>query len=601
MLSSARNWGRTMGEFSTNAFDLILPARERAASLEGATLGNWKLLEKFSSSGGFGIVYKARHLQAEMGDAAVKVFAFDTNDYPEICDVFAREIAVLKNLTDARAVVGVPRIYDAGIEPGGLPWIAMQFVGGQPLDKWLAGANRTEGQPCTAEIRQILADILKALATVQKASPKTKRKQSGGEKITIRGEGIIHRDIKPSNIMIERTDSGLRAWLLDFGIAQILRPSPSVLQPQASNTSSVAANAITIEYASPEMLAPHQAVDSRSDIFQVGLTAFELLTGCRYWDIWPIQDAELNSAKYPQWLKGVVRRALCWDRERRFQSAREFLKSIKRSPLNRAIHVHPARFIAGGMLGLLLTTIICLGIQQHHLDSRITLLQEDKADLKSQNVDLESKLNSANTQVQALSHIPLNEQSAYADLEERYKYLKEGTASAAEIRDLRDRLSQYLLIFPEDPAEKRTQVKGLRDWIDGAFDGTVTITVKQLQDNTWWGSPTVNYGITSGDETVQKTRRINSNTNLPSDDCAITVKWDPDRTVKVWMHPTDAGNDKYQAEADFNLCAQSVLQDAPGTWRESFAKYDGQPDPIKYFKIGFTIDRSFGPLPPLSP
>ena len=210
-----------MNSYESDAFSLLLSPRQRASDLEGKTLGSWKLLETLSSSGGFSVVYRACHTREEMGNAAVKVFAFDANENPEIRPLFGREIEVLRKLTVVPGVRGVPRIFDAGIEPTGLPWIAMQFIEGKPLDVWLHQARLEFGHLESSAIVQILNDILGALMTIQGAY--TEAAADPGT-VTPSAAGIIHRDIKPGNVLIENTASGLRAWVVDFGIARIIQP-----------------------------------------------------------------------------------------------------------------------------------------------------------------------------------------------------------------------------------------------------------------------------------------------------------------------------------------------------------------------------------------
>jgi len=83
--------------------------------------------------------------------------------------------------------------------------------------------------------------------------------------------GLVHRDIKPSNIMVRRTsDERPEAVLMDFGVAKI-RESQTAL----TSTGAVG----TIQYMAPEQIRAAQTVDARADIYALGVTAYEMVTG----------------------------------------------------------------------------------------------------------------------------------------------------------------------------------------------------------------------------------------------------------------------------------------------------------------------------------
>jgi serine/threonine protein kinase len=563
-----------VNDFVADAFASILPPRQRASDLEGSTLGNWKLLKKLGSSGGFSVVYRACHVRAEMGDSAVKVFAFDVNENPDIRALFDREIGILKKLTDARDVRGVPRIYDADIEPSGLPWIAMQYINGKPLDAWRCDIKLGSGRPPTSQVIQILHDILAALDAIQQFYNEFSHSAPNSTNAPPAGVGFVHRDIKPSNVMVEETPAGPRAWVIDFGISRILQPAlPASLPPQTA-TMTMAANALTIEYASPEMLVPHPAADARSDIFQVGLIGFELLTGDRFWDAWANQNRMLAAAKYPWWLKRAVRRALQWDRERRFPTARRFLLAITH-PYRRAVYNNLLAACTMGVVVCLLTVAVFSNMRRHRLEAAYSNLEQ-------KNTDLQSSLNNATANISG---------DPFGELVGIHRRLEEGTASNADIVDFYSRANTFLDLNP--PNYQKVQVTKMLKWLDDARIGKVTITVRQLQANTW-KSYAIDCGIDANGQSVRATKNVNADVDV--DGCVLEVPWDPDINVKIWMHLTGSGYETCWGQyGPISLCSKEVLQDKSGAWREFFAdQYD------KDFKLGFTIERNFGPLPSLA-
>jgi serine/threonine protein kinase/Tol biopolymer transport system component len=144
----------------------------------------------------------------------------------------------------------IARLYDAGIDPKGLPYFAMEYVQGQALTDW-CDAHRLG-------IPERLGLILQVLEAVQFAHEKQ----------------IIHRDLKPSNILV--TETG-QVSLLDFGVSKLLRAADDADQPQLT---SIYGRALTPDYASPELLHGN-IVDARSDIYSVGVLLYEMLTGVR--------------------------------------------------------------------------------------------------------------------------------------------------------------------------------------------------------------------------------------------------------------------------------------------------------------------------------
>ena len=152
------------------------------------------------------------------------------------------------NILAALECPGIARLYDAGVDANGVPYIAMEYVQGEPLVAWCDSRALDQA----ARIRVFL-QVLDVVAYAL-------------------GRQVMHRDLKPSNILV--TDQG-EVRLLDFGTARLLQS-----RSDGSSLTRVYGLALTPEYASPELLRG-ESIDGRSDIYSLGIVLHELLTGAR--------------------------------------------------------------------------------------------------------------------------------------------------------------------------------------------------------------------------------------------------------------------------------------------------------------------------------
>ncbi len=276
-------------------------------------IGNYKIIHVLGE-GGMGKVYEAQQAQPKRR-VAIKVLRYDlASDH--MLKRFQQEIEVLGQLRHP----GIAQIHETGIGDvwfGGVcthaqPFFAMELVRGQPLTEYADNKN--------APVRTRLELFLRVCDAVQHAHQ----------------NGVIHRDLKPANILVDSTD---QPKILDFGIARATRAN----QQQASWHTQVGQIMGTLAYMSPEQIAGdgHQ-LDTRSDIYALGVVLYELLTGelpldCRDCPLAEavriIQDEEprtLSEANYT--LRGdldtIVAKALEKDPSRRYQSAGELAVDI---------------------------------------------------------------------------------------------------------------------------------------------------------------------------------------------------------------------------------------------------------------------------------
>src|SRR3989475_230406 len=187
--------------------------------------------------GGMAIVFKAREKQLER-DVAIKVLPFSLAFDKEFVERFQREARTSAKLEHP----GIIPIYRVG-KSGRVIYFVMKFLRGKPLASVLAA----RGSLPPAEIRQILVQVARALAYAHKG-------------------GIVHRDIKPDNIMF---DEHGQAVVTDFGIAKAAT---------GGKLTGTGMSIGTPHYMSPEQ-ARAQQLDGRSDLYSLGVVAFQCLVG----------------------------------------------------------------------------------------------------------------------------------------------------------------------------------------------------------------------------------------------------------------------------------------------------------------------------------
>jgi serine/threonine protein kinase/tetratricopeptide (TPR) repeat protein len=274
----------------------------------GQRLAHYHLVD-WLGAGGMGEVFRAR--DTALGrDAAIKLLP--RRFTPALRVRLLREAEASSRLQHP----AIATFYEAG-EDAGEAFIAMEYVHGVTLRRRLADGPLPIGQ-ALALIRCLLEALQHAHAA-----------------------GILHRDIKPENIMVTGEYS---AKLLDFGLARNLvggveqEHSPARL----STLSSATENSITgtVGYMAPEQLRG-EALDARTDVFQVGAVLYELLAGCpAFPGASPFEriasvmlagpDLDIPAlATLPRDLRAALRRALARDATERYESAASFLADLE--------------------------------------------------------------------------------------------------------------------------------------------------------------------------------------------------------------------------------------------------------------------------------
>ena len=218
-------------------------AKDLLLGLTGQSIGNYTL-ESQIGSGGMGTVWRARRNDGRFeGVAAVKILnAALLGRAAE--ERFRREGSILARLQHPN----IAHILDAGVAPNGFPYIVLEHVEGDHIDRWCD--NRTLG--VEARIRLFL-DVLTAVAHAH-------------------ANLVVHRDIKPSNVLV--SDDG-RPKLLDFGIAKLLQGEADDEQTLLTREGEWA---LTPVYAAPEQMTGGP-VTTATDVYSLGVLLYVLLCG----------------------------------------------------------------------------------------------------------------------------------------------------------------------------------------------------------------------------------------------------------------------------------------------------------------------------------
>ena len=271
-----------------------------------------------------GSVYRAKDTALER-EVALKTLAADAAKDSGFVERFYREARICARLRHPNLVP----VYDMGQE-NGIPYIVMELIDGPNLRQMIAG-----GSPMTlGEKLQIVDAISEGLAYAHSM-------------------GVIHRDIKPSNIVVEK-DGNVR--ILDFGVALT---TPSAL--------TVAGTVLgTPQYMSPEQASGKQC-DERSEIFSLGVLAFELIAGKHPFD--KQTEFPSNSGRgLSQEMLAVLQRAMNQEPQARYASAREFAialraasqTSVPARPLDETPIPQPRRRRIGGTETILSAVLVNL-------------------------------------------------------------------------------------------------------------------------------------------------------------------------------------------------------------------------------------------------
>ncbi|HMM68590.1 MAG TPA: serine/threonine-protein kinase [Dokdonella sp.] len=340
-------------------------AGDSAVLEAGMQLGAYRIRRPLGE-GGMGQVYLAEQTAPVHRDVALKL----------IREQIASPLALAWFEVERQALAqmqhpAIAQIFDAGTTPEGHAFIAMEYVEGIPVADYCRSHALTRDQ--------CLALFIRICQGVQHAHQK----------------GVIHRDLKPANVLIHDVDGTPMPKIIDFGIA--IGGSAGSSGPTVSNASG--GHAGTAIYMSPEQAAGEgRDIDTRSDVYALGVMLFEILTGN--------EAAVLNSSAYqsravhtpgarrakpgtgsaerhdtgapalldaagelPPELRAILRQALATDRNDRYSSASALADDLERFREQRPVHALPAsrayaarKFVARHRLGIFAVSMVALAL-----------------------------------------------------------------------------------------------------------------------------------------------------------------------------------------------------------------------------------------------
>lgn len=234
----------------------------------GDRIGNYRLLERIGE-GGFGIVYMAEQERPVRRRVALKIIKLGM-DTRQVVARFEAERQALAMMDHPN----IARVFDAGTTPMGRPYFVMELVRGLPITEYCDQRRLS--------IRDRLALVTQVCSALQHAHSK----------------GVIHRDIKPSNVLVSTIGDTPAPKIIDFGIAK-------------ATTARLTEKTVFTEFrqmiGTPEYMSPEQAgesnedVDTRTDVYAVGVLLYELLTGAT-----PFDSQRLRSAAFGE-MQRIIR------------------------------------------------------------------------------------------------------------------------------------------------------------------------------------------------------------------------------------------------------------------------------------------------------
>lgn len=251
-------------------------------------------------------VYKSTHPKLNQ-PVAIKILFPHLAEEAEFQERFTREVLVISKLTHSNIV----RVFDSG-KADGKHYMVLEYLTGQDLDKFI----RANGRLSLSQALPLVEQIASALDYAHT-------------------QGFIHRDIKPSNVFLDTSKNFQRAIITDFGFAKIITPHTAM-----THTSRLIG---TFDYIAPEQIQESPNIDGRADIYALGITVYQMLTGelpFKHQNSGALLMAHLNQPppnpceilpSLPAHVARKIQRAMAKKPDDRFKTATEFWQEISAS------------------------------------------------------------------------------------------------------------------------------------------------------------------------------------------------------------------------------------------------------------------------------
>jgi serine/threonine-protein kinase len=359
-------------------------------------IGSYEIAEVLGE-GAMGTVYIAHQQEPVQRTVALKVLKA-TDEPAEVLDRYETERQALAVMDHP----SVARVFDAGVTDDGNPYVVMERVEGSSILRFSDEHRLT--------IRERLTLFAKVCHAVQHAHQK----------------GVIHRDLKPEHILVSEVDGRPMPKIIDFGIATAADPEVFVRSRSESRDSVIGTPAYMSPeqingYMSPEQINGLSDIDTRSDIYSLGIILYELLVGAAPFDVptragWGAVAARIMSdpptptARFssidtqdtvadlrrttPEGLRRelhddidwIVRRAMAKERTERYETAHEFALELERHLANQPVHAHPAgvryairKFVQRNRIAVGSGTVIAAGVVLFAITTSVQAAQIERA------------------------------------------------------------------------------------------------------------------------------------------------------------------------------------------------------------------------------
>ncbi len=524
------------------------PARRRQ-------VGGYWLLRRLGR-GGMGTVYLGERVdRAYRGYVAIKLLrnrwiGADSERR------FQRERQILADLRHP----GIARLLDGGSDVDGRPYLVMEYIEGEPIDRYCDRLELTIDQRL---------DLFRRVCEAVHAAHQSL---------------VVHRDLKPANILVTATGD---PKLLDFGIAKLIWPHVDTLG--ATTTTGLAP--LTLEYASPEQHA-RQPITTASDVYSLGVLLYELLTGSRPFELGtrpvegflrrvrdqpprpPSASVKRSPAAHGSRLEGdldkIVLKALHKEPQRRYESVQRLSRDLRRYQAGRPVRARPDTLFYRLQMFLLrhktavlytLAALLCTAMLANHLTARLSSERERAYDAAAQVESMTQFFISAEDQAKKQTQELQQAENAARNNRKRIKRLEQELVAARRerVETLRAAVNSLRVEPSEEEDESASNLvnEQYAERIE-RLEGRITELQQVLNDRPG-----------PGFDRHDRLREGDSERDLDQEDPVVKVKSSADRAAIATgnrerpegIASTDQLGDRVVVALDGNLFSDAMVRD----------------------------------------